>query len=162
MDLHFIQKKKKKIIFKKEILLIYLTICILFIEWFINHPTLRYGGFSLIAILFFIPSSLVIESYRQKLKFIKKGTFIIILVGITIFTLRNVDRIIKENKKYNYNVFTNPYLNVDNARFFRIETKINDLINNYSDCQSFKKDCENNNQYVVTKKFNKYIFTRKK
>ena len=158
----FYSKKKKKIIFKKEILLIYLTICILFIEWFINHPTLRYGGFSLIAILFFIPSSLVIESYRQKLKFIKKGTFIIILVGITIFTLRNVDRIIKENKKYNYNVFTNPYLNVDNARFFRIETKINDLINNYSDCQSFKKDCENNNQYVVTKKFNKYIFTRKK
>mgnify|MGYP001332105834 FL=1 len=134
----------------------------MFIEWFINHPTLRYGGFSLIAILFFIPSSLIIESYRQKLKLIKKGTFIIILVGITIFTLRNVDRIIKENKKYNYNVFTNPYLNVDNARFFRIETKINDLINNYNHCQSFDKECENNNRYVVKKKFNKYIFTIKK
>ena len=98
----------------------------------------------------------------QKLKLIKRGTFIIVLVGITIFTIRNIDRIIKENKKYNYNIFTNPYLKVDNARFFRIETKINDLINNYNNCQSFKKECENNNQYDVTKKFNKYIFTRKK
>ena len=158
----FYSKKRKKIIFKKEILLIYLTIGILFIEWFINHPTLRYGGFSLIAILFFIPSSIIIESYMQKLKLIKRGTFIIVLVGITIFTIRNIDRIIKENKKYNYNIFTNPYLKVDYARFFRIETKINDLINNYNDCQSFKKECENNNQYDVTKKFNKYIFTRKK
>ena len=158
----FFSNVKKKILFKKEILLIYLTLVILFIEWFINHPTLRYGGFSLIALLFFIPSSLVIESYGQRLKLLKKRTFIIILIGVTIFTFRNVDRIIQENKKYNYNVFTNPYFNVDNPRFFRIEIKINNLINNYNYCQNYRKECKNNNQYVVTKKLNKYIFTRNK
>ncbi len=158
----FYSNVKKKISYKKEILLIYLTLIILAVEWFINHPTLRYGGFSLIAVLFFIPSSLVIETYGQKLKQIKKRTFIIILVGVTIFTLRNVDRIIQENKKYNYNVFINPYFNVDNARFFRIETKINNLINNYIDCQNNRKECKNKNEYVVTKKLNKYIFTRNK
>ncbi len=158
----FYSNVKKKIFFNKKILLIYLTIIVLFIEWFINHPTLRYGGFSLIAVLFFIPSSLVIETYGQKLKQIKKRTFIIILIGVTIFTLRNVDRIIQENKKYNYNVFINPYFNVDNARFFRIETKINNLINNYNGCQNHKKECKNKNEYVVTKKLNKYIFTRNK
>jgi len=158
----FFSNMKKKIYLKKEILLIYLTLVILFIEWFINHPTLRYGGFSLIAVLFFIPASLLIESYNQRLKLIKKKTFIIILIGVTIFTFRNVDRIIQENKKYNYNVFTNPYFNVDNARFFRIETKINNLINNYDDCQNYKKKCKNKNDYVVTEKLNKYIFTRNK
>ena len=158
----FYSNVKKKIFYKKEILLIYLTLIILVVEWFINHPTLRYGGFSLIAALFFIPSSLVIETYGQKLKQIKKRTFIIILIGVTVFTLRNVDRIIQENKKYNYNVFINPYFNVDNARFFRIETKINYLINNYIDCQNYSKECKNKNEYVVTEKLSKYIFTRNK
>ena len=158
----FYSKKKKKIFFKKEILLIYLTMIFLLTEWFLNHPTLRYGGFSLIAILFFLPLSLVFQSYSQNLQLIKKKTLIIILIGITIFTLRNIDRIVNENKKYNYNVFINPYFKVDNKRFFRIETKINTLIGNYKDCQNYKVTCENKYQYNVTKKFNKYTFTRDK
>ena len=159
----FRSKFSNKFIFElKNIKIFYFISFLLFIFWFTKHPTLRYGGFSLIAVLFFIPSSLVIETYGQKLKQIKKRTFIIILIGVTIFTLRNVDRIIQENKKYNYNVFINPYFNVDNARFFRIETKINNLINNYIDWQNNRKECKNKNEYVVTKKSNKYIFTRNK
>ena len=158
----FYSKKRKKIFLKKNILLIYLTIIILLIEWFINHPTLRYGGFSLIAVLFFIPASIIFESYWQRLKLVKKRTMIIILIGVTIFTLRNVDRIIQENNKYKYNIFANPYFKVDNANFFRIETKINNLINNYNDCKDYDKGYNNNNQYIVNKKFNKYIFVRNK
>ena len=37
----FYSNVKKKISYKKEILLIYLTLIILAVEWFINHPTLR-------------------------------------------------------------------------------------------------------------------------
>ena len=45
-------------------------------EWFLNHPALRYGGFTLIALSIFIPLSIFIESrlnLNSKLK--KKITF---------------------------------------------------------------------------------------
>ena len=34
---------------------IYFIIILLFFEWFLKHPALRYGGYQLIALLFFIP-----------------------------------------------------------------------------------------------------------
>ena len=85
--------------FNKEILFVYLTIIILLIEWFINHPTLRYGGYSLIAIFIFIPCALLLERFENSVALTRKKTFIILLIGFTIFIFRNTDRIIKENKK---------------------------------------------------------------
>ena len=145
----------------KEIIYLYFTIIILLIEWFINHPALRYGGYSLIALSFFIPFSLVLEKYENKIKSIKKKTFIIILIAITIFGLRNIDRIIKENKKYNYNVFLNPYYKVDST-YFRIQKKINKITTNYKNCQKGKDECNNNDEFFVKSKIGKYIFVRKK
>ena len=53
---------------KKYIFIFYFFIILLFIEWFYNHPTLRYGGYCLIALLFFIPTSLLIEKYNLNSK----------------------------------------------------------------------------------------------
>ena len=54
----------RKSFFKKSIIkvdhhvyLVYLLILILGIEWFYNHPALRYGGYHIIALLLFIPIS---------------------------------------------------------------------------------------------------------
>ncbi len=157
----FYKKKIVKKSFNKEILFVYLTIIILLIEWFINHPTLRYGGYSLIAIFIFIPCALLLERFENSVALTRKKTFIILLIGFTIFIFRNADRIIKENKKYNYNPFFYPYYKIDNT-YFRIENQIDDLINNYYNCKNGKKICNNNLDYRVIKKFNKYIFIKKK
>ena len=157
----FYKKEIVKKSFNKEILFVYLTIIILLIEWFINHPTLRYGGYSLIVIFIFIPCALLLERFKNSVALTKKKTFIILLIGFTIFIFRNTDRIIKENKKYNYNPFFYPYYKIDNT-YFRIENQIDDLINNYYNCKNGKKICNNNLDYRVIKKFNKYIFIKKK
>ena len=157
----FYKKEIVKKSFNKEILFVYLTIIILLIEWFINHPTLRYGGYSLIAIFIFIPCALLLERFKNSVALTKKKTFIILLIGFTIFIFRNTDSIIKENKKYNYNPFFYPYYKIDNT-YFRIENQIDDLINNYYNCKNGKKICNNNLDYRVIKKFNKYIFIKKK
>ena len=157
----FYKKEIVKKNFNKEILFVYLTIIILLIEWFINHPTLRYGGYSLIAIFIFIPCALLLERFKNSVALTKKKTFIILLIGFTIFIFRNTDRIIKENKKYNYNPFFYPYYKIDNT-YFRIENQIDDLINNYYNCKNGKKICNNNLDYRVIKKFNKFIFIKKK
>ncbi|MDA9744273.1 hypothetical protein N9U84_00715 [Candidatus Pelagibacter sp.] len=157
----FYSNKKTKIKINKEIIFVYSIIIILLIEWFINHPTLRYGGYSLIAVLLFIPFSLILEKFDNNLNLIKKKTFIVILIGITIFIVRNIDRIIKENEKYNYNILLNPYYKIDNS-LFRVENQIENLIKNYNFCQDNKPKCNKYEQYVVRKKMDKYIFKRKK
>ena len=154
----FFSKRKQKKNLKKEIFFVYVIMIILLIEWFIKHPALRYGGYSLIAIILFVPFSLKFEKYKTKLYSIKKKTFIIILIGITVFTLRNFDRLIKENKKYNYNVFINPYYKVD-GNYFYIENKIYDLTNNYNLCKKNKTKCNQDNSFTL-KKMNKYLLIK--
>ena len=152
-------KIKKKV--KKEVIYIYLVIGILLIEWFTNHPSLRYGGYSLFFIFLFIPISLVLERYKNNINLVKKKTFIILLIGISIFVLRNIDRINNESKKYDYKVFFNPYHKIDST-YFRFENQTNELIKNFDDCQINKKSCSKQNQFIIKKKLGKYIFIRNK
>ena len=157
----FNSKKKIKKKLKKEIIYLYFAVIVLLIEWFINHPALRYGGYSLVAISIFIPLSLLLEKYKIQTYLIKKKTLIIILIATTIFGLRNIDRIINENKKYNYNVFLNPYYKIDNSHF-RIDKKINNIIKNHKDCLKDKSECNIKDEYFIKTKMGKHIFIRKK
>ena len=157
----FYSKIKIKKNLKEEIIYLYLFIGILLMEWFINHPALRYGGYSLFVIMIFIPVSLALERYKNSLTIVKKKTYIILFIGITIFLLRNIDRIDKESKKYNYNVFLNPYYKIDSTHF-RIENKINELIKNFDDCQIDERICSKQSQFVIKKKMGKHIFIKKK
>ena len=157
----FYSKKKIKKNSKKEIIYLYFAIIILLIEWFVNHPALRYGGYSLIAVSFFVPFSLLLEKNKNNMNSIKKKTFIIILISTIIFGLRNVDRINNENKKYNYNVILNPYYKVDDS-YFRIEKQTHNIIKNYKDCLKDKNACNTEDEYFIKTKMGKYIFIRKK
>ena len=157
----FYSKKRIKKNFKKEIIYLYFAIIILLIEWFVNHPALRYGGYSLIAVSFFVPFSLLLEKYKNKMNSIKKKTFIIILISTIIFGLRNVDRINNEKKKYNYNVILNPYYKVDDS-YFRIEKQTYNIIKNYKDCLKDENACNIKDEFFIKTKMGKYIFIRKK
>ena len=57
----FLIKFKKLKFTKKKFYLFYIVLLLLLLEWFSNHPALRYGGFTIIALSIFIPLSIFIE-----------------------------------------------------------------------------------------------------
>ena len=83
------------------------------------------------------------------------------LITISIFSYRNIDRLYKENKKYEYNVFKRPYYEINNVHF-RVDKEIDNLITNYINCLENNKNCNFSENYKVKKSFGKYIFVRKK
>ena len=120
ISLIFILKFKKVKLSKKNFYLFYATVLLLLLEWFLNHPALRYGGFTLIALSIYIPLSLYMES-KLKLNFkLKKKITFLICISFAFFSLKNIDRIFKENNKYNYNPFINAHYFVnDNSNHYK-------------------------------------------
>ena len=127
----FFKKQNKNNNFK--FYLIYIFLFLLFIEWFLKHPTLRYGGYHLIAILIFIPLSIYLSKKNISYEEFRKKSIILILIGITIFYARNIKRLYKEYSNYNYNPLVNlNYKFTESEEFyFRYNTKIKDNLNKY-------------------------------
>ena len=92
-------KSKKKVLknknFKITICFIIALIILLLAEWFFNHPSLRYGGYIIFALIFFIPLSYLLSKYEMSKNFRLKSIIIFFLVT-AIFIGRNIDRIIYE------------------------------------------------------------------
>tara|TARA_B100000035_G_scaffold165493_1_gene141162 strand:- start:1177 stop:2517 length:1341 start_codon:yes stop_codon:yes gene_type:complete len=115
ISLIFLVKFKKVELPKKKFYLFYVAILLLLLEWFLNHPALRYGGFTLIALSIFIPLSVFIERrLHLNLKFKKKITFLI-SISFIIFLSKNIDRIFKEFEKYNYNPLINAHYFINDS-----------------------------------------------
>ena len=111
----FLIKLKNERVSKKKFYLLYLSILILLIEWFLNHPALRYGGYTLIALLFFIPLSLFIERNLNLDFRLKKKITLLICLSFVFFLSKNVNRLFKEIEKYNFDPLVNAhyYINPD-------------------------------------------------
>lgn len=139
----------------RKYLIILVIVILLFLEWFLKHPALRYGGYCLLALIFFIPTSLLIEKYQQD-KIIYKIIFIFV-VTIFIFYGRNLSRINKEVIKYQYNPLQKPYYNV-NDDFYNTFQNIDKLILNFKNCQQLNLNCDLNSSPKVNLYLNKYIF----
>lgn len=157
----FYSKKKKKIELDNKIFWIYSIILILFLEWFYNHPSLRYGGYSLIALMLFLPLSILISSFDLK-KFLKFKLIFLIILTLTIFTGRNISRLVDEAKKYGKNPIKDPLYKLEKNNF-RIDTFIKKIKQNYKTC--LKQDSINCNIYegiYINKKNNHYYLIKKK
>ena len=154
--LTFFSKKisKRK---KPKFWLLYSIIIFLTIEWFYLLPTLRYGGYHLIALLLFIPLSIYLSKYSIKPKLLKKKILFIILLTIVIFLSRNISRINKEYHNYSYDILNNAFYWDDQQNF-----KIYDKIKNLNKCH-IKKDLDLCSEYNIRVKFlnNSYIYYRK-
>ena len=151
--LMFFSKKTQKIK-KLKFWNIYIVIIFLTVEWFYLLPTLRYGGYHLIALLMFIPLSIYISKYSISSKLLKNKVYFLIVLTILVFFSRNVSRLINEYEIYNYNVFNNAYFRISDKNF-----KIFNRIQNINKCGT-QKDltiCLNENIKV---KFlnNSYIY----
>jgi len=109
--------KKIKKITKPKFILIYLILILLTCEWFYFHPALRYGGYHLIALLIFIPLSIFLSKYKHSINVLEKKIYILIILTIFIFFMRNVNRLVNEYELYNYNILDNSYYRLEGQNF---------------------------------------------
>ncbi len=136
----------------KKYLPIYLILIILLIEWFLNHPALRYGGFVLVFLITTFPFMVLLSN--QKFTFKRKiiSIKVIILIIFIIFSVRNVNRIFNEYKIYDYNFLKKPnYLIEDN--FYTMQNTKKKYFKNISECS-----ISNSLDMVKCKKFFDYNF----
>lgn len=105
--LYTFKENKKKPNIRVNYLLLYIFLIVLFLEWLLNHPQLRYGGYHLVALLFFIPFIYFFSKPCITTKILANKSKIIILITIIIFLGRNIDRLINEFKLNNYNPLKN-------------------------------------------------------
>ena len=99
-------KAKKKIhISKRNYLLLILFLFFYLIEWFLFHPSLRYGGYHIFILIVFIFLAISLERHKIKWNSFKKKSVILVLLTLLIFFGRNLTRLDKEYKLYNYNIF---------------------------------------------------------
>ena len=136
----FKNKKKKISKVNTKYLLFYLSIVILFFEWFYNHPSLRYGGYTLITLIFFIPLSLYLEKFELNSIIVKKKVYFLLILSTLIFVSKNLNRINNEYNKYNYNVLKNSFYYLNKDGFI-----INDTVNKYY----IKQKILNKNKYLI-------------
>ena len=154
----FFKKKKKILIKKKYDYLIIITFLIFLIEWFYNHPALRYGGYCLITVLFFLPFSSILEKYDNSLQEKKYKFVILICLIFMVFIGRNVSRIGDEIEKYSYMPLKQTYYKVDKVHL-RIDLRFRELIQNFVKCNNKLDDCNQNLEPQMKKLLNeRYIF----
>ncbi len=110
----FLIKFKKIRLKKNNFYLFYIALVLLILEWFLNHPALRYGGFTLIGLSVFVPLSIFIEGKLNLTSKLKKKISFLIFISFSIFLFKNIDRILKESKKYNYNPLINAHYFMNN------------------------------------------------
>ena len=152
----------RKSFFKKAIInvdhhvyLVYLLILILGIEWFYNHPALRYGGYHIIALLLFIPISVKLGSAQIDLKKYSKISIVLVSLTIIIFLSRNINRIVNEVEQYSYKPIRQTYYSLDDNHF-RIQKKMDQLIKQYNNCKNKNFEC--NKDVKIKKVMGKIIF----
>ena len=154
------RSKKKKLINKnfKINLFYYFCIILLLVEWFYNHPSLRYGGFVIFALIFFIPLSHLLSKYEISQNFGFKIMIIFFLVS-SIFIGRNVDRIFYEQNFYKANFKQNMFFFTD-KKYFTIDTKLKNIFKIYNNCDFNINTCSNNEDFIIKKVYGKMILIR--
>jgi hypothetical protein len=154
---HFFKEKKNKI--NKFFHLIYVIIIILGIEWFYNHPALRYGGYCIIALLIFIPVCYKLDIRNVNYKYYIKSVFILLIITVLVFNIRNVNRIVKEINFYKYKPLQASFYNLDD-NIFRIQKIMEEHISKYNECLYLKKGCNQEKKKVYIK-YGKIIFNNR-
>jgi len=158
LTLFYFAPYKKKYKYKdKKITLTLSVISLLLVEWFYNHPTLRYGGYCLVASLVFIIISLQVEKSKHNFIKLKKKITYIIIFSLVIFVTRNTNRIFKEYKNYGYNPIKQVFYNIDET-YFDLNKRMEILKINLASCKKSGEKCKNDGPYGVTKIMNMYVF----
>lgn len=113
----FMKKNNKKKKQKNFFFLIYFFLILLLLIWFNKHPDLRYGGYVLFALAFFIPLANYL-SKEGKIN-VKKFFVLVSVLSIVIFNTKNILRIkaeiIDQRELYSYKNF--PFFNIIKPKY---------------------------------------------
>jgi len=100
-----------------KIVLFYSLLLIVFIVWFLKHPTLRYGGYSIFFLTMSFPIAFILSFFVERNNSNKNMSFLIILIVI-IFNIKNFNRINNEFKRNDIFKFSNfPFFAIKNTEF---------------------------------------------
>ena len=138
----FFKRDKKNIFFYNNNFFVYTLIVLLFLEWFFKHPTLRYGGYHLIALLLFIPISMKLSNFKIDYEYFLKRSLIIISITLVIFFARNFNRLDNENSLYGFNPIHNTnyqFIGGNEDFYYRYSTFIGNNIKNFEAINLFGK-----------------------
>jgi hypothetical protein len=106
----------------KKIIFFYLIILTIFFIWFSKHPSLRYGGYSIVFLTFSIPIAIIFQKTTNK-KFFKRNFKYLVLLIVVIFNLKNINRINKEFQRTDLYKFDNfPYFAIPEKKFIPEKT----------------------------------------
>ena len=152
----FFKEKSKKV--NNHIYITYFIILILGFEWFYNHPSLRYGGYCIVALLCFIPVCLKLDVKNFDFKKYTRSIFILIFIAMLVFNVRNIMRIGKEIGFYSYKPSENVFYFVSDGHF-RIQKQMNNFIVKYNECINLKKACDLAKQKIY-QNYGKMIFKK--
>ena len=149
--------KQKKYFSKKPILIITGATLILFTEWFLQHPALRYGGYYLLTSIIFILFSYILSKKNIRFKDKRKTIFFLIFLSYFLYNSKNINRIKNENNMFTQNNF--PLFNSP-AQKFR-EDDIGSGIKIYiptelSGCWAIKTPCIHHSDHVIGSKIGNY------
>ena len=109
-------------ILEKKIYIFYTLILAIFFIWFTKHPTLRYGGYSIVFLTLSIPIALIYQKIVNKDFFEKRLKFLILLI-IVIFNIKNFYRISDELERTDYYKFDNfPFFAIPDKKFISENT----------------------------------------
>ena len=154
-------KKKPKERDIKNFFKILFVVFVLFCEWFYQHPALRYGGYSLLALMFFLPTSLFLSNCYIERKNKKKLVSIILITSLIIFNVRNIIRVNKEMKIYDSSSFPFFYISKGNFDLINLNKNINIYIpKNIDSCWATKTPCVASADHLTAKKifgFNTFL-----
>ena len=152
-------KFKNKISIDKKIIFFYSIILIIFLIWFLKHPQLRYGGYSIVFLTISFPLALIMTTLKDSENFNYKFKYLVILV-ILIFNIKNIYRINNEfNRADLYKFDDFPFFAIEKKEF--ISEKFNSgltLFRTDGHCWGTPSPCAAHKGELNVKKINGYYF----
>ena len=147
----------------KKIYYFFLILVIIFLIWFFKHPTLRYGGYSIVFLILSIPISFIFEKFENRKFFNKKFNFLIILV-VVLFNTKNILRINNEIMREDLYKFSNfPYFAIDKKKFSKKKFDSGLIVFSAHHCWSTPSPCGNISENLdVVKKRGYYFIIKNK
>lgn len=142
----FALKKKYTSNIHNKFYTIYFFLVLLFLVWFNKHPDLRYGGYVLYALLFFIPLSNYLSKFQKNN--LSKFLSIIAILAVFFFNVKNLLRInseiIDNRELYSFKNF--PFFNIKYPEYKIISLNDNSkaylIVNNKNDsCWATHSPC---------------------